>query len=93
MQCFRAHFGVGPKAIVAMLKDLSSKQNVGHIMIMLCWLKLYETKHIMSGRWGYSEEFCRDIVKQTATTIQCLKAKKIRFGPFESKKTYIGTVN
>jgi hypothetical protein len=93
MQCFRAHFGVGSKAIVAMLKDLSSKQNVEHIMITLCWLKLYETEHVMSGRWGYGEEFCRDIVKQTATTIQCLKAKKIRFGPFESKKTYIGTVD
>ncbi len=77
MQRFRAHFGVGPKAIVAMLKDLSSKQNVEHIMITLCWLKLYKTKHIMSGRWKYSKEFCRDIVKQTATTIQCLKAKKI----------------
>jgi hypothetical protein len=47
----------------------------------------------MSGRWGYGEEFCRDAVKCITTELQCLKAKKIRFGPFESKKTYIGTVD
>ncbi len=47
----------------------------------------------MSGRWGHGEEFCRDVVKQTATRIQRLKAKKIQFGPFESKITYLGTVN
>jgi hypothetical protein len=46
----------------------------------------------MSGRWGYGKEFCRDAVKCITTKLQCLKAKKIQFGPFESKKTYIGTV-
>jgi hypothetical protein len=62
-------------------------------MITLCWLKLYETEHVLSGRWGYSEEFVRDTVKQIATRIQQLKAKKIQFGPFKSKRTYLGTVD
>ena len=47
----------------------------------------------MSGRLGYGEEFCRDIVKETATAIQRLKKKKIQFGPFDSKKTYLVTVD
>jgi hypothetical protein len=99
MQHFRSHFGVGPEAIVAILKDLPHEQNEQEqkklklLMITLCWLKLYETEHIMLGRWGCGEEFCRDTVKQIATRIQRLKATKIQFSPFESKRTYLGTVN
>jgi len=47
----------------------------------------------MSGRWGYGEEVCRDTVKQIASRLQHLKSKKIQFGPFDSKRTYLGTVD
>jgi hypothetical protein len=103
MQRFRAHFGVGPETIVAMLKDLLPSKpeaidviaadDLKDLMMMLCWLKLYETEHVMSGRWGYGEEYCREAVKQNATRIQCLKKAKIQFGPFESERTYVGTID
>ncbi len=56
MHYFRSHFGIGPKAIVAILNDLPNQKNeqeqkkVKPLMMMLGWLKLYETKHVMSGR-------------------------------------------
>ena len=96
MQRFRSHFGIGPEAIIDVIAGMTNGKRdtlLKDLMMTLCWLKLYETEHVMSGKWGYGEEFCRDIVKQTATAIQRLKKKKIQFGPFESKKTYIGTVD
>jgi hypothetical protein len=97
LQCFRSHFGIGPESIVAIIADMkhNKRENIilRHLMMTLCWLKLYETEHVMSGRWGFSEEFCRDTVKQTDSRPQCLKAKKIKFGPFDSKRIYFGTVD
>ncbi len=63
------------------------------IISAVSWLKLYETQHVMSGRWGYGEEVCRDTVKHIASRLQHLKSKKIQFGPFDSKRTYLGTVD
>ena len=97
LQCFRSHFGIGPEAIVAIIADIkhNKRENIilSHLMMTLCWLKLYETEHVMSGRWGFGEEFCRDTVKQITSRLQCLKAKKIKFGPFDSKRIYLGTVD
>jgi hypothetical protein len=96
MQHFRSHFGIGPEAIIDIIANMTNGKRdtlLKDLMMTLCWLKLYETEHVTSGRWGYGEEFCRDAVKRITTKLQCLKAKKIRFGPFESKKTYIDTVD
>ncbi len=63
MQHFRSHFGISPKAIVAILNNLPTQKNeqeqkkVECLMMTLGWLKLYETKHVMSERWGYGKEF------------------------------------
>jgi len=58
LQCFRSHFGIGPDAIVAIIADIkhNKRENIilSHLMMTLCWLKLYETEHVMSGRWGGS---------------------------------------
>ena len=72
MKRFRSHFGIGPSAIIAMVKDLNTDTNnkknnknmLKHIMMTLCWFKLYETKHVMKT------------VRSIAYKIQCLKAKK-----------------
>ena len=96
MQHFRSHFGIGPEAIIDIIADMKNGKRdtlLSHLMMTLCWLKLYETKHVMSGRWGFDEEFCRDTVKHITTRRQCLKAKKIKFGPFDSKRIYLGTVD
>ena len=55
LERFRSHFGVSPKAIVKVLNDLEIKHHkrneyVEHVMMALCWLKLYETEHVLEGR-------------------------------------------
>jgi hypothetical protein len=98
VQRFRSHFGISPEAIVDIIADMKHGKKrddtlLSHLMMTLCWLKLYETEHVMSGRWGFGEEFCRDTVKHVATRLQRLKAKKIKFGPFDSERIYLGTVD
>jgi hypothetical protein len=86
LQHFRSHFVIGPKAIIAIIAGMKNnkRENIlSHLMMILCWLKLYETEHVMSGRWRFGEEFCRDTVKQIASRLQCLKAKKIQVGWFD----------
>ena len=92
MKRFRSHFGVGPKAIIAILRD-AKDVNIENLLMTLCWLKLYETEHVMAGRWGHCEEFCRKTVKDVASRIQRLKSKKIKFGPFDEKQQYVGTID
>ncbi len=96
MQRFRSHFGIGPEAIIDIIADMKNGKRdtlLSHLMMTLCWLNLYKTEHVMSGRWGFGEEFCRDTVKHIAARLQCLKAKKFIFGPFDSKRIYLGTVD
>ncbi len=96
MQRFRSHFGIGPEAIIDLFADTKHDKRdtlLSHLMMTLCWLKLYETKHVMSGRWGFGEEFCRDTVKVFALRLQCLKAKKIKFGPFDPNRIFLGIVD
>jgi hypothetical protein len=49
-QRFRSHFGIGPAVIVAIIVDTKNDIELKHLLMTLCWLKLYETKHVMSGR-------------------------------------------
>jgi hypothetical protein len=93
MQRFRSHFGIGPRAIITIIAEMKNDIVLKHLMMTLCWLKLYETKHVMSERWGFGEEFCRDTVKHIASRHQCLKGKKIQFAPFDLKRIYLGTVD
>ncbi|KAL7425819.1 hypothetical protein ACHAXH_000982 [Discostella pseudostelligera] len=82
---FRSHFGIGPKVILAMVKDMNfdledknnNKNALKHIMMTLCWLKLSETECVMAGRWGFGEGYCRKTVKSFTSKIQHLKARKI----------------
>ena len=76
-----------------MVKDLNTDTNnkknnknmLKHIMMTLCWFKLYETEHVMAGRWEFGEEYCQKTVRSIAYKIQCLKAKKIQFGRFDHR--------
>ena len=92
MKRFRSHFGIGPKAIIAILKDMTDI-DLEKLLMTLCWFKLYETEHVMAGRWGHCEEFCRRTVKDIALKVQQLKSKKIKFGPFDSSQRYVGTID
>jgi hypothetical protein len=93
MQRFRSHFGICTGVIVAIIADTKNDIKLKHLLMTLCWLKLCKTDHVMSGRWGYGEKVCRDTVKHIASRLQHLKSKKIQFGPFDSKRTYLGTID
>ena len=98
---FRSHFGIGPKAILSIAKDLhiDLKDKKGHhnelkfLMMALCWLKLYDTEHVMAGRWGFGEEFCRETVKRYVRKLQSLRDDKIRFQVEDRRRIYIGSVD
>ncbi|KAL3779357.1 hypothetical protein ACHAW5_002950 [Stephanodiscus triporus] len=85
LQCFRSHFGIGPEAIVAIIADIKHNKRENIILSHLM-MTFYETEYVISGRWGFGEEFCRDTVKQITSRLHCLKVKKIKFGPFDSKR-------
>ncbi len=61
LQRFRSHFGIGPEAIVAIIAEIkhNKRENIilNHLIMTLCWLKLYKTGHVMSGRWGSVTSF------------------------------------
>ena len=99
---FRAHFGIDPNAIIAIIKDLKidvtdvkTNKQMKQVMMTLCWLKLYETEHVMAGRWGFGEEYCRETVKLVAGRIQALKKWKAHFGKIlrDHERVFIGSVD
>ena len=78
---FKAFYGVGPKALVALHNDLL-EEGIGSLdakdfFMAISWLRLYDTEHVMAGRWGLSEEIIRNRVKRHTLAIQALKEKKI----------------
>lgn len=81
---FRAHYGVGPKAIAAVFSDLKRYQpekshDLRCLFMAASWLKLYDTEEIMAGRWQFGEEYCRNTVREYVSRIQQLKPLKISF--------------
>ena len=89
---FRAHYGVSPKAIAALVHDMKHHQNfpvdITHLFMALAWLRIYETEELMAGRWGYGEQYCRDNVKEYVLRIQSLKPVKISFRNISRKSTF-----
>jgi len=81
---FRAHYGVGQKAIKALIKDMKTlypekKLDVKSVLMGMCWLRLYETEEVMAGRWGYGEKHIREVVREYVQWIGALKEFKITF--------------
>ena len=84
MKRFRAHYGIGPRAIHALIIDLRACQpdrpvSLESLLMALSWMKLYDTEEVMAGRWGYGERYCRETVRDYATRIRDLKHLKISF--------------
>ena len=84
MRRFRAHFGIGPRAIKAMMADMKRYEpnkpiDKTYLFMAMAWLKLYETEEVMAGRWGYGEQHCRETVREYVSRIRALKNAKISF--------------
>lgn len=84
MRRFRAHYGIGPSAIKALIADLKRYQpdkpvHLSSLFMAICWLRLYDTEEVMAGRWGFGEQHCREKVRDYVSRIQALKPMKIKF--------------
>jgi hypothetical protein len=93
---FSAHFGWEPKVLNLVFTDLVSifpKMDLKDALMTLNWLKGYDTRPVLAGRWGSCEEYIGPKVKEYAKMIQSLKTKKIRFGEFDPDEIYIITVD
>ncbi|KAL7544447.1 hypothetical protein ACHAWF_016267 [Thalassiosira exigua] len=62
-------------------------------MMTMCWLKLYDTEHVMAGRWGYSHGYCGNTVKDLASKLQSLKRLKIRLDGIGVRRTFLGSID
>lgn len=77
---FRSLYGVSPKAIQVCSNDLSAKGfkiDLVDLLMAINWLRLYDTEHVLAGRWGRSEEHIRYRVRACCKAIQSLKDEKI----------------
>ena len=93
MRRFRSHFGVGPRAIVALVSDMKRTQNkpinLTYLFVAISWLKIYETEEQMAGRWGYGEQHCRETVLDYVKRIQAMKKWKISFRRISTKSRFL----
>lgn len=94
MRRFKAHYGIGPEAIKALIADLESIQGKAVtpkcLFLTICWLRLYETEEVMAGRWGWGEKKCREIKNEYLDRIHRLKAKKISFVGLDPNCKFLG---
>lgn len=96
MERFTDHFGIVPKAVRAMYKDIKKDRpssGLTYLLLALNWLKLYDTEHVLSGRWKFCEDHLRVKLKGYARHIQSLRGKKIVFRDFEDSEIHWITVD
>jgi len=75
---FRCCYGVGHKAVVALIKDLPDKDfQLKNLFLALNFLKTYNTQTALSGWWDMSEETVGKWTKHFQVEIQKLKEKKV----------------
>jgi DDE superfamily endonuclease len=90
---FRSFFGVGERALAAMYNNLNPKPDLDKFLMTINWLKLYDTEHVLSGRWGLHENTIRTILKKHSESIQGLKAMKVVWGDFDDEEVFLLTVD
>jgi hypothetical protein len=90
LQRFCAFFGVGPKALACLYRDLSAQMmaiDPQYFLMTINWLKLYNTEHVLAGRWKLREETIRNHVQKYTECIQMLKEMKIVWVALAMKRT------
>ena len=92
-RCFRAHYGVGPEAVKALIADLEKDGKPvtpKNLFMSICWLKLYDPAEVMAGRWGYAEKYCRETSQDYTKRIYKLKYQKISFDGLDKNCKFLG---
>ena len=93
---FRAHYGIGPRASASLLADLrrTHPEATGlGLFKCLSFLKLYDTEHVLSGRWGLCEETIRNHIKTYLDWMEELSNVKIVWGDFDDDEIFIVSVD
>lgn len=101
LERFKAHFGVGHSTVRGLFQDLKEANptvdnkvfNYAHAFMTLNWMKLYDTEHVLAGRWGLHEETIRNKVKAYTKSIQDLKGRKIKFCAWKEGEVFILSVD
>ena len=90
---YRAHYGISPAAMKALIADLETKGKrvtPKSLFMAICWLKLYDIEETMAGRWGHDEKTCRNIVFEYTRRIQKLKRIKISMDTLHKDCKFLG---
>ena len=75
---FISCYGVAPKAVAALIKDLPLKEiEPKKLFLTLNYMKTYETETVLSGWWNESKTTVRNSIKTYLQAIQSLKEKKV----------------
>jgi hypothetical protein len=93
---FRAFYGVSPRALKALYADLFNlipDIDATVFFTTINWLKLYDTEHVLSGRWGLNEETIRLRIRDYVARIQDLKEIKVQWGEFDNDEVFIISVD
>ena len=90
VKIFRAHYGIGPRSIKALIADLKRYQpdnelDVKSLFMAISWIRLYGTEEVMAGRWGYGKKNCRERVRDYELCIGALKQMRITFKSLDPK--------
>jgi hypothetical protein len=98
LERFKAFFCVEPTTIQAILVDLNKNYPSiikKEVLMTFNWLALYDTEHVLAGRWGLHEETIREKVHDITKKIAKLKSMKIRldFEDFDDDEVYIFSVD
>lgn len=90
---FRAFYGVGDQALTCLYNNLAPKPDLEKFLMTVSWMKLYETEHVLSGRWGIHENTIRPILKKNSEAIQRLKETKVVWGDFNEDEVFLLSVD
>jgi hypothetical protein len=79
MTRYKQFFGVDPSTAAPLFRDLRNKYpsfKYKDGLMTINWLFLNDKQSVLSGRWGYCEEYIGPTVKEYATMIQSLKSRR-----------------
>jgi hypothetical protein len=90
---FRAFYGIGEQALACLYNTLVPKVDLEKLLMTVNWLKLYDTEHVLSARWGLHENTLRPILKNYSESIQELKERKVLWGNFDEDEIFLVSVD
>ena len=81
---FRSFFGPSPRAIkflITLMTEYQPDDKIEMILLFMAisWLHLYDKEHVMAGRWGFGEKYCREQVRLYVQRMQALKPHVVNF--------------